>query len=214
MLLLFDVVKLIPLSLLSAAAAGVAHRLHGKHGKNVVLLGEGCQAVRVGGYAHGIVFSGKELKADELFEVNRHPFSISPHVLLSFGKESVCAPAGADRRGGRAVERLAARGPDHAGAAGSAVLSAVGPLPLPAAAPHQGHLAAVRLRGPPQRSAAAPELLQLAGPPDGKLQCTSQSEAAEGRHVRHRDFTLGVKLFFGIFWPIQSIFIDNNNNYY
>uniref|UniRef100_A0A8C4EKH8 Neuralized-like protein 4 n=1 Tax=Dicentrarchus labrax TaxID=13489 RepID=A0A8C4EKH8_DICLA len=49
--------------------AGVAHRLHSKHGKNVVLLGEGCQAVRVGGYAHGIVFSVKELKADELFEV-------------------------------------------------------------------------------------------------------------------------------------------------
>lgn len=51
------------------AVAGVAHRLHGKHGKNVVLLGEGCQAVRVGGYAHGIVFSAKELKTDELFEV-------------------------------------------------------------------------------------------------------------------------------------------------
>lgn len=49
--------------------AGVAHRLHSKHGKNVVLLGEGCQAVRVGGYSHGIVFSAKELKADELFEV-------------------------------------------------------------------------------------------------------------------------------------------------
>uniref|UniRef100_A0A671VYZ1 Neuralized-like protein 4 n=1 Tax=Sparus aurata TaxID=8175 RepID=A0A671VYZ1_SPAAU len=49
--------------------AGVAHRLHSKHGKNVVLLGDGCQAVRVGGYAHGIVFSAKELKADELFEV-------------------------------------------------------------------------------------------------------------------------------------------------
>uniref|UniRef100_A0AAR2J0V4 Neuralized-like protein 4 n=1 Tax=Pygocentrus nattereri TaxID=42514 RepID=A0AAR2J0V4_PYGNA len=49
--------------------AGVAHRLHNKHGKNVVLLGDGCQAVRVGGYAHGIVFSAKELKTDELFEV-------------------------------------------------------------------------------------------------------------------------------------------------
>uniref|UniRef100_A0A3P9PBM7 Neuralized-like protein 4 n=1 Tax=Poecilia reticulata TaxID=8081 RepID=A0A3P9PBM7_POERE len=49
--------------------AGVAHRLHSKHGKNVVLLGEGCQAIRVGGYSHGIVFSAKELKADELFEV-------------------------------------------------------------------------------------------------------------------------------------------------
>lgn len=47
----------------------MAHRLHSKHGKNVVLLGDGCQAVRVGGYSHGIVFSGKELKADELFEV-------------------------------------------------------------------------------------------------------------------------------------------------
>ncbi|XP_077963285.1 neuralized-like protein 4 isoform X1 [Gasterosteus aculeatus] len=49
--------------------AGVAHRLHSKHGKNVVVLGDGCQGVRVGGYAHGIVFSAKELKADELFEV-------------------------------------------------------------------------------------------------------------------------------------------------
>uniref|UniRef100_A0A8C5F042 Neuralized-like protein 4 n=1 Tax=Gouania willdenowi TaxID=441366 RepID=A0A8C5F042_GOUWI len=54
---------------IQSPVAGVAHRLHGKHGKNVVLLGEGCQAVRVGGYAHGIVFSGKELRADELFEV-------------------------------------------------------------------------------------------------------------------------------------------------
>lgn len=57
------------MSILLLVVAGVAHRLHSKHGKNVVLLGEGCQAVRVGGYAHGIVFSGKELKADELFEV-------------------------------------------------------------------------------------------------------------------------------------------------
>lgn len=71
----------LPLSLISFTAAGVAHRLHGKHGKNVVLLGEGCQAVRVGGYAHGIVFSAKELKADELFEVNRRQIS---HLLLSF----------------------------------------------------------------------------------------------------------------------------------
>ncbi|XP_062372617.1 neuralized-like protein 4 isoform X2 [Sardina pilchardus] len=49
--------------------AGVAHRLHSKHGKNMVLLGDGCQALRVGSYAHGIVFSAKELKTDELFEV-------------------------------------------------------------------------------------------------------------------------------------------------
>ncbi|XP_031441146.1 neuralized-like protein 4 isoform X2 [Clupea harengus] len=48
---------------------GVAHRLHSKHGKNMVLLGDGCQALRVGSYAHGIVFSAKELKTDELFEV-------------------------------------------------------------------------------------------------------------------------------------------------
>uniref|UniRef100_A0A672NLP7 Neuralized-like protein 4 n=1 Tax=Sinocyclocheilus grahami TaxID=75366 RepID=A0A672NLP7_SINGR len=49
--------------------AGVAHRLHSKHGKNVVLLGDCCQALRVDGYAHGIVFSAKELKTDEVFEV-------------------------------------------------------------------------------------------------------------------------------------------------
>lgn len=49
---------------------GVAHRLHSKHGKNMVLLGDGCQALRVGSYAHGIVFSAKELKTDELFEVS------------------------------------------------------------------------------------------------------------------------------------------------
>ncbi|XP_034146279.1 neuralized-like protein 4 [Esox lucius] len=54
---------------IQSPVAGVAHRLHSKHGKNAVLLGEGCQAVRVGGYAHGIVFSAKELKTDELFEV-------------------------------------------------------------------------------------------------------------------------------------------------
>lgn len=46
----------------------------------MVLLGEGCQAVRVGGYAHGIVFSAKELKADELFEVNRG--SLASTLLL------------------------------------------------------------------------------------------------------------------------------------
>ncbi len=54
---------------LSPLVAGVAHRLHSKHGKNVVLLGDGCQALRVDGYAHGIVFSAKELKTDEVFEV-------------------------------------------------------------------------------------------------------------------------------------------------
>lgn len=58
-------------SLLSlVSVAGVAHRLHSKHGKNMVLLGDGCQALRVGSYAHGVVFSAKELKTDELFEVS------------------------------------------------------------------------------------------------------------------------------------------------
>uniref|UniRef100_A0A8C2CZI1 Neuralized-like protein 4 n=1 Tax=Cyprinus carpio TaxID=7962 RepID=A0A8C2CZI1_CYPCA len=54
---------------IQSPVAGVAHRLHSKHGKNVVLLGDGCQALRVDGYAHGIVFSAKELKTDEVFEV-------------------------------------------------------------------------------------------------------------------------------------------------
>ncbi|XP_035265365.1 neuralized-like protein 4 isoform X2 [Anguilla anguilla] len=67
--------------------AGVAHRFHSKHGKNAVLLREGCQAVRVGGYAHGIVFSAKELKTDELFEVTidevEEQWSGSLHVGLT-----------------------------------------------------------------------------------------------------------------------------------
>uniref|UniRef100_A0A8D0D4H4 Neuralized-like protein 4 n=1 Tax=Sander lucioperca TaxID=283035 RepID=A0A8D0D4H4_SANLU len=63
--------------------AGVAHRLHNKHGKNVVLLGDGCQGVRVGGYAHGIVFSAKELKADELFEVMDEQWCGSLHIGLT-----------------------------------------------------------------------------------------------------------------------------------
>lgn len=67
--------------------AGVAHRLHSEHGKNVVLLGDGCQAVRVAGYSHGIVFSAKELKTDELFEVSprkreRHPAFMCAIILI------------------------------------------------------------------------------------------------------------------------------------
>ncbi|KAH1187934.1 hypothetical protein KIL84_015134 [Mauremys mutica] len=38
-------------------------------GKNVAFQDNGCRAVRVAGYSHGIVFSMKELKADEVFEV-------------------------------------------------------------------------------------------------------------------------------------------------
>lgn len=48
---------------------GVAHRFHGSCGKNVAFQDDGCRAVRVAGYCHGIVFSMKELKADEVFEV-------------------------------------------------------------------------------------------------------------------------------------------------
>uniref|UniRef100_A0A8C0H881 Neuralized E3 ubiquitin protein ligase 4 n=1 Tax=Chelonoidis abingdonii TaxID=106734 RepID=A0A8C0H881_CHEAB len=48
---------------------GVAHRFHSSCGKNVAFQDDGCRAVRVAGYSHGIVFSMKELKADEVFEV-------------------------------------------------------------------------------------------------------------------------------------------------
>uniref|UniRef100_A0A8B9KI47 Neuralized E3 ubiquitin protein ligase 4 n=1 Tax=Astyanax mexicanus TaxID=7994 RepID=A0A8B9KI47_ASTMX len=66
--------------------AGVAHRLHSKHGKNVVLLGDGCQAVRVGGYAHGIVFSAKELKTDELFEVRTEEKELNHFIVHLNGR--------------------------------------------------------------------------------------------------------------------------------
>uniref|UniRef100_A0A8C7DFP7 Neuralized-like protein 4 n=1 Tax=Oncorhynchus kisutch TaxID=8019 RepID=A0A8C7DFP7_ONCKI len=72
--------------------AGVAHRLHSKHGKNVVLLGEGCQAVRVGGYAHGIVFSAKELKTDELFEVKIDEVDNQWSGSLHMGLTSLAPP--------------------------------------------------------------------------------------------------------------------------
>ncbi|KAM9406520.1 neuralized-like protein 4 isoform 4-T4 [Salvelinus alpinus] len=72
--------------------AGVAHRLHSKHGKNVVLLGEGCQAVRVGGYAHGIVFSAKELKTDELFEVKIDEIDNQWSGSLHMGLTSLAPP--------------------------------------------------------------------------------------------------------------------------
>ncbi|XP_041739983.2 neuralized-like protein 4 isoform X1 [Coregonus clupeaformis] len=72
--------------------ASVAHRLHSKHGKNVVLLGEGCQAVRVGGYAHGIVFSAKELKTDELFEVKIDEVDNQWSGSLHMGLTSLAPP--------------------------------------------------------------------------------------------------------------------------
>ncbi|XP_029436283.1 neuralized-like protein 4 isoform X1 [Rhinatrema bivittatum] len=48
---------------------GVAHRFHTNCGKNVALHNDGCRAVRVAGYNHGVLFSMKELKTDEVFEV-------------------------------------------------------------------------------------------------------------------------------------------------
>lgn len=49
--------------------AGVAHRFHSTCGKNVTLEEDGTRAVRAAGYAHGLVFSTKELKTEEVFEV-------------------------------------------------------------------------------------------------------------------------------------------------
>lgn len=66
--------------------------------------------------------------------------------------------------------RFAACRSDHAGSSGAAVLPAVGPLPHPAAASRQGHLAALWLRGPSQWCAAAAELRLLTGPAAGELQ--------------------------------------------
>uniref|UniRef100_A0A670Z775 Neuralized-like protein 4 n=1 Tax=Pseudonaja textilis TaxID=8673 RepID=A0A670Z775_PSETE len=48
---------------------GVAHRFHSSCGKNVAFQEDGCRAVRVSSFCHGIVFSMKELKTDEIFEV-------------------------------------------------------------------------------------------------------------------------------------------------
>lgn len=58
-----------PLSKHLPTVAGVAHRFHNTCGKNVTLEEDGTRAVRVAGYAHGLVFSTKELKAEEVFEV-------------------------------------------------------------------------------------------------------------------------------------------------
>ncbi|KAF6299225.1 neuralized E3 ubiquitin protein ligase 4 [Rhinolophus ferrumequinum] len=54
---------------LHSPVAGVAHRFHSTCGKNVTLEEDGARAVRAAGYAHGLVFSTKELKTEEVFEV-------------------------------------------------------------------------------------------------------------------------------------------------
>ncbi|CAM9951777.1 unnamed protein product [Lampetra planeri] len=48
---------------------GVAHRLHACCGKGIVLRREGRSALRLHGYAHGLLFSAAELRTGELFEV-------------------------------------------------------------------------------------------------------------------------------------------------
>ncbi|XP_068960104.1 neuralized-like protein 4 [Petaurus breviceps papuanus] len=54
---------------LHSPVAGVAHRFHSSCGKNVTFGEDGTRAMRVAGYAHGLVFSMKELRTDEVFEV-------------------------------------------------------------------------------------------------------------------------------------------------
>ncbi|XP_073091014.1 neuralized-like protein 4 isoform X4 [Manis javanica] len=54
---------------LHSPVAGVAHRFHSTCGKNVTLEEDGTRAVRAAGYAHGLVFSTKELRTEEVFEV-------------------------------------------------------------------------------------------------------------------------------------------------
>ncbi|XP_077021862.1 neuralized-like protein 4 isoform X3 [Tamandua tetradactyla] len=54
---------------LHSPVAGVAHRFHSTCGKNVTLEEDGTRAVRATGYAHGLVFSTKELRPEEVFEV-------------------------------------------------------------------------------------------------------------------------------------------------
>lgn len=71
--------------------AGVAHRFHGICGKNVTLEEDGTRAVRAAGYAHGLVFSTKELKTEEVFEVGcgdmtkeaSRPFIAGPDCFLT-----------------------------------------------------------------------------------------------------------------------------------
>ena len=49
----------------------MAHRFHSACGRNITLEEDGTRAVRAAGYAHGLVFSTKELKTEEVFEVGR-----------------------------------------------------------------------------------------------------------------------------------------------
>lgn len=72
-----------------STVAGVAHRFHSTCGKNVTLEEDGTRAVRAAGYAHGLVFSTKELRAEEVFEVGcgdvteaARPFITGPDYFL------------------------------------------------------------------------------------------------------------------------------------
>ncbi|XP_059498589.1 neuralized-like protein 4 isoform X4 [Stegostoma tigrinum] len=66
---------------------GIAHRFHSNCGKNVALQNDGCRAVRIHGFSHGVVLSMKELRSDELFEVKideiNEQWSGSLHIGLT-----------------------------------------------------------------------------------------------------------------------------------
>uniref|UniRef100_A0A8B9PAZ3 NHR domain-containing protein n=1 Tax=Apteryx owenii TaxID=8824 RepID=A0A8B9PAZ3_APTOW len=74
---------------LHSPVPGVAHRFHASCGKNVAFEAEGCRAVRVGGYCHGLVFSRKELRPDEVFEVGTRPPGGGGHRVPPWGGREV-----------------------------------------------------------------------------------------------------------------------------
>lgn len=72
--------------------AGVAHRFHSVCGKNVTLEEDGTKAVRAAGYAHGLVFSTKELKAEEVFEVGCGEVTKEASSLFTQDQPASCLP--------------------------------------------------------------------------------------------------------------------------
>lgn len=131
--------------------AGVAHRFHSTCGKNVTLEEDGTRAVRAAGYAHGLVFSTKELKPEEVFEVGAGPSALGPGCRPSAprARGSGCAvsPSGEGGGAGREVGGLPAARADHAGARGDGARCRRGPgaAPLPPGAPDEDHLDGVQL---------------------------------------------------------------------
>lgn len=81
-------------------------------GKNVTLEEDGTRAVRVAGYAHGLVFSTKELKAEEVFEVGCGEVEGALPARQT-GPPSVGFLTGESGRDRREVGRLPPPGADH-----------------------------------------------------------------------------------------------------